>query len=113
MATGSAHLVRDREVSSLLQEQRGDLRSTMGTCLHQGRVSTLPRERDPSEERRQGEERRDLVLMIQSSTILDQEGDDIMMAPSTCPHQSCPSILPREKERDPSEEMVEERGERK
>jgi hypothetical protein len=54
---GSAHLVRDREVSSLLQEQRGDLRSTIGTCPHQSCVSLLTeRERDPSERKERMEE---------------------------------------------------------
>jgi hypothetical protein len=83
---GSAHLVCDREVSSLLQEQRGDLRSTRRTCLHQGRVSTLPRERKRSI-RGEGREKKDRALKIEISTAIDQEDDGITVATLTCLHQ--------------------------
>jgi hypothetical protein len=100
-------LVLKIENSTTLDQERDDLTVTTFTRHHQGRASILPREKEIHQRRERGEGG-DLVLKIQSSTTLDQEGDDIMMALLTCLHQRCVSPLPREK--DPSEERRQGEG---
>jgi hypothetical protein len=67
---------------------------TRRTYHHQGRVSTLPRERSI---RGEGGGEGDLVLKIENSTTLDQKRGDLRMTTFTRHHQGRASILPRER----------------
>jgi hypothetical protein len=71
---GRGDLVLKIEISTAIDQERGDLRSTIATCPHQGRVSLLPRERKRSiRGEGGGRGRGDLVLKIESSTMIDQK----------------------------------------